>query len=116
MCGHHRVAEITCSYLQSLVLGFFDAFYFFFAVTLDYVLHTRDDSHGILVGIDALDAVHARPSDFLDISGDRTYLRHSSSSSKIVDLLDDILYYCNIFDFLHMDCIEQFHHNVGRGR
>lgn len=107
MYCHHRAAEITCSYLQSLELGFFVAFYSFFAVRPDYVLRTRDDSHGILAGIDALDAFHAKPSGSSNNYGDRIYLWRSSSSSTIVYLLVDILYCCNIFDFLLVDCIEQ---------
>ena len=106
MYCHHRVVEITCSYLQSLEHDFFVAFYSFSAVRHDYVLRTRDDSHGILAGIDALDDVHAKPSGFSNNFGDRIYLWRSSSSSRIVYLLVDILYCCNISDSLLVDCIE----------
>jgi len=71
MSCHHWAAELTCSYLQSLGLDFFDAFYSSPVVTRDCVLHTRDDSPGMPFDIHGPVAAYARASDDSDIFDDR---------------------------------------------
>ena len=63
MCCHHLVAEIAYSYLQSLEPVLFGAFYYVLSELHDCVLHTLDETHGILSDIDEPDVDHAWPSD-----------------------------------------------------
>jgi len=89
-------------------------FYNAFFVIHGTGLHIQDAPYGIVSDIYKQNILLARLYDYPDISVDRIYLLRSFSSSRLVYLLAGILYYYNIFDFLHVDYIEKCRHNVGR--